>query len=215
MQELYDIACETNLMLAPTTRRARSSPARSSRRATSSGRSATSSSSRRVRDHRVGRRPRRRPRPAAPAPALGSVACRPRVAGRVPAAANGGEPGRGPGTNILEFGSGAAGPIATRYFAEHGATVLRVESKSRPDFLRVYALGPNNPHGLEGAPMFDGLNVGKRNVTFNLKHPKAVELVRRLVVEWADAVAENFAPRAMRGLRARLRRRSPPTSPTS
>ena len=24
-------------------------------------------------------------------------------------------------------------------------------------------------------------------------------LVRRLVVEWADAVAENFAPRAMRG----------------
>ena len=71
--------------------------------------------------------------------------------------------------------------------------------KSRPDFLRVYALGPKNPHGLEGAPMFDGLNVGKRNVTFNLKHPKAVELVRRLVVEWADAVAENFAPRAMRG----------------
>ena len=46
------------------------------------------------------------------------------------------------GVKILEFGSGAAGPIATRYFAEHGATVLRVESKSRPDFLRVYALGP-------------------------------------------------------------------------
>ena len=39
----------------------------------------------------------------------------------------------------------------------------------------------------------------KRDVLFNLKHPKAVELVRRLVVEWADAVAENFAPRAMKG----------------
>ena len=47
--------------------------------------------------------------------------------------------------------------------------------------------------------MYDGLNVGKRNVTLNLKHPDAVALVRRLVVEWADAVAENFAPRAMRG----------------
>ncbi len=47
--------------------------------------------------------------------------------------------------------------------------------------------------------MYDGLNVGKRNVTFNLKHPDAVELVKRLVLEWADAVAENFAPRAMRG----------------
>ncbi|HUV11935.1 MAG TPA: CoA transferase, partial [Acidimicrobiia bacterium] len=103
------------------------------------------------------------------------------------------------GVNILEFGSGAAGPIATRYFVEHGATVLRVESRTRPDFLRVYALGPDNPHGLEGAGMYDGLNVGKRNVTFNLKHPDAVALVERLVLEWADAVAENFAPRAMKG----------------
>ena len=113
----------------------------------------------------------------------------------------GGTPGAGAwsGTNIVELGSGAAGPIATRYFAEQGATVLRIESRSRPDFLRVYALGPNNPHGLEGAPMFDGLNPAKRDVLFNLKHPKAVELVRRLVVEWADAVAENFAPRAMKG----------------
>ena len=47
--------------------------------------------------------------------------------------------------------------------------------------------------------MFDGLNPAKRDVLFNLKHPTAVELVRRLVVEWADAVAENFAPRAMKG----------------
>src|SRR4029077_14842241 len=29
--------------------------------------------------------------------------------------------------------------------------------------------------------------------------PDAVALVKRLVVEWADAVAENFAPRAMKG----------------
>jgi benzylsuccinate CoA-transferase BbsF subunit len=63
----------------------------------------------------------------------------------------------------------------------------------------VYALGPDNPHGLEGAPMYDGLNVGKGNVTLNLKHPASVELVKRLVVEWADAVAENYAPRAMKG----------------
>jgi crotonobetainyl-CoA:carnitine CoA-transferase CaiB-like acyl-CoA transferase len=102
------------------------------------------------------------------------------------------------GVRILEFGSGAAGPIATRYFAEHGATVIRIESRSRPDFLRVYALGPDNPHGLDGAPMFDALNAGKRSVALNLKHPAAVDLVRRLV-GWADGVAENFAPRAMRG----------------
>jgi benzylsuccinate CoA-transferase BbsF subunit len=102
------------------------------------------------------------------------------------------------GLNMLEFGSGAAGPIATRYFVEHGATVIRVESRSRPDFLRMMAIGPDNPHGVEGSDMYDGLNVGKKNVTLNLKHPEAVALVKRLVVEWADAIAENYAPRAMR-----------------
>jgi crotonobetainyl-CoA:carnitine CoA-transferase CaiB-like acyl-CoA transferase len=102
------------------------------------------------------------------------------------------------GVRLIEFGSGAAGPIATRYFAEHGATVIRIESRSRPDFLRVYALGPDNPHALDGAPMFDALNAGKRSIALNLKHPAAVDLVRRLV-DWADAVAENFAPKAMRG----------------
>ena len=78
--------------------------------------------------------------------------------------ATGGTPGRQAweGLKILEFGSGAAGPIATRYFVENGATVLRVESKTRPDFLRAYSSAPDNPHGLEGSPMYDGLNVGKK-----------------------------------------------------
>jgi benzylsuccinate CoA-transferase BbsF subunit len=103
------------------------------------------------------------------------------------------------GVNIIEFGSGAAGPIATRYFVEHGATVLRIESRTRPDFLRAMAVSPSNPHGLEGAPLYDGLNVGKRNVTLNLKHPESVAVVKRLVTEWADAICENYAPRAMKG----------------
>ncbi len=99
------------------------------------------------------------------------------------------------GTKLIEFGTGAAGPIAVRYFAEHGATVIRIESRSRPDFLRTY--GSANPCGLEGSDMFDSVNVGKLGVTLNLKHPKGVALAKRLV-QWADGVAENFAPRAMR-----------------
>ncbi len=117
--------------------------------------------------------------------------------------APGGEGGRGPGawagTRILEMGSGAAGPIATRYFGEHGATVIRIESSSRPDFLRVYGLRPGNPCGLDGAELFDSLNPQKLSVTLNLKHDEGVRLFRRLV-SWADAVAENFAPRALRRL---------------
>jgi crotonobetainyl-CoA:carnitine CoA-transferase CaiB-like acyl-CoA transferase len=180
MRELYAIACETNLMLAPI-----NSPGEilASEQLASRDFWTDLPGAGRIPASFVTARlgvtaPTTPPAPAAePAPGAGAWA----------------------GTNIIELGSGAAGPIATRYFAEQGATVLRIESRSRPDFLRVYALGPKNPHGLEGAPMFDGLNPAKRDVLFNLKHPKAVELVRRLVVEWADAVAENFAPRAMKG----------------
>ncbi|MBW2725952.1 MAG: CoA transferase, partial [Deltaproteobacteria bacterium] len=41
------------------------------------------------------------------------------------------------GLKILELGAGAAGPVATGYFAEHGASVIRIESAVRPDFLRL------------------------------------------------------------------------------
>jgi crotonobetainyl-CoA:carnitine CoA-transferase CaiB-like acyl-CoA transferase len=203
MQDLYEIACETNLMLAP---------CNSPREIYASAQLAAREFFGAIGD--VARFPlsfvivtgpegeARRARPPGPAPELGSAAVA--APDRSPARASGSAPRRGgdaawEGTNILEFGSGAAGPIATRYFVEHGATVLRVESRGRPDFLRVYGLGPGNPHGLEGAPMFDGLNVSKRSVTLNLKHPEGVAIAKRLVTEWADAVVENFAPRAMRG----------------
>lgn len=191
MQELYDLACETNAMLAPI-----NSPREiyaSSQLAAREFFGPVDDIERFPRSFVVVRSADNEAAPARPQP-FGAA-----VAGNGHWPTNQARDGKAwEGVRILEFGSGAAGPIATRYFVEHGATVLRVESKSRPDFLRVYALGPDNPHGLEGSAMYDGLNVGKQNVTLNLKAPEAVELVRRLVTEWADAVAENFAPRAMK-----------------
>jgi len=102
------------------------------------------------------------------------------------------------GTRILEFGSGAAGPIASRYFAEHGATVIRIESRSRPEFLRGMAVAMRSPYGLEGSGIFGALNVGKKSVALNLKNPDGVALGKQLF-DWADLVLENFAPKAMRG----------------
>jgi crotonobetainyl-CoA:carnitine CoA-transferase CaiB-like acyl-CoA transferase len=173
MTELYEIACETNLMLAPIC-----SPREIYASAQLAAREFFDVDGRPARFARV-------------------LVCGTRGNPRDPHTKS--SLGAWAGTNIVELGSGAAGPIATRYFAEHGATVLRIESRSRPDFLRVYALGPDNPHGLEGSPMYDGLNAGKRGVSLNLKHLDGVALAQRLVVEWADAVAENFAPRAMKG----------------
>ncbi len=200
MGELYEIAVETNLMLAPANSprqliesrqlEARQffcalAPAthfpRSFVHVTSPGDAVA------------------RPGPDAPARAAPAGAVRwPARSARpptVPTAA--GAEGAWAGTTIVEFGTGAAGPIAVRYFAEQGATVVRVESRSRPDFLRTYGMGPGNPCGLEGSDMFDALNVGKLGVTLNLKHPDGVALAKRLIHR-ADAVAENFAPRAMR-----------------
>jgi len=100
------------------------------------------------------------------------------------------------GTTILEFGGGAAGPIATRYFADHGATVIRVESRRRPDFLRILRLTPTTPGGLDGSAHFAVLNVNKLSVALDLSRPEGVAVARRLAL-LADAVAENFAPGAM------------------
>jgi crotonobetainyl-CoA:carnitine CoA-transferase CaiB-like acyl-CoA transferase len=103
------------------------------------------------------------------------------------------------GTRILELGAGAAGPIATRYFAEHGADVIRIESPTRPDFLRGYGVVGSDPDRLERSGLFDALNPDKRSIAIDLKHPEGRALAIELVKQ-ADAVAENFAPRALRGL---------------
>ncbi|MDE3087433.1 MAG: CoA transferase [Acidobacteriota bacterium] len=196
MAELYEAACATNLMLAPA-----NSPVQ-----------LTESSQLTARDYftawgALAKLPRSFVVPTSPDDAVARPGPRPAPTGTPawparPARAGGGSApapagGAWEGTRILEFGAGAAGPIALRYFAEHGATVVRVESRSRPDFLRTY--GAANPCGLEGSDMFDSLNVGKLGVTLNLKHPEGAAIARRLL-RWADAVAENFAPRAMRGL---------------
>ena len=116
------------------------------------------------------------------------------------------------GLNVLELGSGAAGPVATRYFAEHGARVIRIESAKAPDFLRILWMTPDSQHGLDGSPMFHLLNPDKQSLSVNLREAEGIALVRRLALEWADVVSENFAPGPMErwGLDAASLRRAKP-----
>ena len=100
------------------------------------------------------------------------------------------------GLKILEFGGGAAGPFGVRYFADHGATVVRVESRQRPDFIRLLRLTPDTAGGIDAAHMFAMVNPNKYGIALNMSHSKGPEIARRLV-KWADVVAENFAPKAM------------------
>lgn len=198
MHELYELTVATNLMLAP---------ANSAAEILVNEQLAARDMFARVGD--VAQFPARfflctdaggnaaRVTPPAPAPALDAGPI-PRWQSRQPrASATSTAPGTPAwaGLNILEFGSGAAGPIATRYFSEHGATIIRVESHSRPDFLRSMAV--SGGEGIEGSSLFDVLNPGKKSITLNLKHPDGVAIAKRLV-QWSDAVVENFAPKAMK-----------------
>jgi len=119
-----------------------------------------------------------------------------------PDAPSGGLGARGifQGLHILEFGGGAAGPLCTKYFCEQGAQVVRVESRKRPDFLRLLRATAGDPEALEKAPMFVLLNPDKKSVALNLQTGEGRELARRLVAEWADVVTENFAPGVMERL---------------
>lgn len=103
------------------------------------------------------------------------------------------------GLNVLEVGSGAAGPVATKVLAEHGARVIRIESAKRPDFLRVLFLTKDSQFGPDGSSMFVLLNPDKDSLTLNLKQPEARALAERLV-GWADVLCENYAPGVMEKL---------------
>ena len=133
------------------------------------------------------------PRPE-PADRRGGVHPRPEPADR-----RGGvhpRPGLLEGLKVLELGAGAAGPIATRYLAEQGATVIRIETASRPDFLRMLHLTRENrddPAILERAPLFVLLNPDKKSLSLDLRQAGARDVLERLVA-WADVLSENFTP---------------------
>ncbi|MEV0109787.1 CoA transferase [Nocardia sp. NPDC050799] len=99
------------------------------------------------------------------------------------------------GLSMVEFMTSGAGPLIGRYFAENGADVIRVESRGRPDFLRMVA--PHEDHGLDASPLFDSINAGKRSIAVDLARPEGLAVARRLALA-ADVVTENFAPRTMR-----------------
>jgi benzylsuccinate CoA-transferase BbsF subunit len=100
------------------------------------------------------------------------------------------------GLKILDFFWVAVGPMTTSYFAEYGATVVRVESRQRPDTLRNAPPHGGGVAGLNRSGYYANYNASKYSVGLNMAHPKGIELVRRLV-RWADVVTENFTPGTM------------------
>jgi crotonobetainyl-CoA:carnitine CoA-transferase CaiB-like acyl-CoA transferase len=101
------------------------------------------------------------------------------------------------GLKVLDFTWVYAGPASTRYLADYGATVIRIESVKKIDPVRTVGPFKDGHAGIERSAIYCNLNIGKYGVSLNLAASEAREVALRLV-NWADVVIENFSPKAMR-----------------
>ena len=98
------------------------------------------------------------------------------------------------GLRVLDFSTTIAGPHCTRMLADMGAEVIKIES-AEGETMRSRPPVRNNC-----SSAFGQLNVGKKSLVLDLKSPKAIEVVRKLVTS-TDILVENFRPGVMRRLK--------------
>lgn len=91
------------------------------------------------------------------------------------------------GMRVLEIGHFVAAPFATRLLGDLGADVIKIEPKAGDPARQWGAQQDGNSLWWS----MHGRN--KRSITLDLKHPKAREIVLKLVAS-CDAVIENFRP---------------------
>lgn len=98
------------------------------------------------------------------------------------------------GVKILDFTRVLAGPYASYQLALLGADVIKVESLDGDDMRYGNRADAWEKRGL--AAPWVAVNAGKRSITMDLKQPKAIEAIKRLVTK-VDVVIENFRPGVM------------------
>jgi crotonobetainyl-CoA:carnitine CoA-transferase CaiB-like acyl-CoA transferase len=101
------------------------------------------------------------------------------------------------GVKILDFTRVLAGPYGSYQLALLGADVIKVESRDGDDMR--YGNRANDWEKRGMAAPWVSVNAGKRSITLDLKKPKAIEAIKRLVAK-SDVVMENFRPGVMDGL---------------
>ena len=87
------------------------------------------------------------------------------------------------GVKVMDFGHGGVGVECGRMLAEYGADVVKIESRSYPDFIRVVLGG-------EMSPSFASSSRSKRSLGVDAKHPDGVALLKRMAAT-ADIAIEN------------------------
>ena len=92
------------------------------------------------------------------------------------------------GIRVVDLTQNLSGPMATMILGDQGADVIKIEPPGIGDFTR--AMG-GTKRGV--APGFAVINRNKRSVALNLRDPRGLELLKRLIAG-ADLFVQNHRP---------------------
>ena len=99
------------------------------------------------------------------------------------------------GITVIDLSRVVAGPYCTMILADLGATVIKIEHPSEPDYVRDFP--PHVAGG--GSAYFAQYNRHKLGASLDLKHADGKALLLEMVAK-ADVLVENFRPGTMRKL---------------
>ena len=100
------------------------------------------------------------------------------------------------GLRVADFCWIGAGSYTTKILGDLGADVIKIESSARLDSLRLAGPYRDGKAGVNRSGYFADRNTSKRGITVDMKHPKSLALMQRLI-ERSDIVANNFAAGVM------------------
>ncbi len=98
------------------------------------------------------------------------------------------------GILVLDFSQFLAGPVAALRLADLGARVIKIERPQSGDIGRTLAFGNRWIDG--DSVSFHAMNRNKQSLAADLKNPRDLAIVQRLV-ERADVIVQNFRPGVM------------------
>lgn len=100
------------------------------------------------------------------------------------------------GLRVLDYCWVGAGALVTKLLADGGAEVIKIESRARPDNLRLAPPYRKGAEGLEGSGYFASRNSSKKSFALDMSHPEAPAIARRLAAV-SSVVTNNFRPGIM------------------
>ncbi|MCC7363754.1 MAG: CoA transferase [Dehalococcoidia bacterium] len=101
------------------------------------------------------------------------------------------------GLRVADFAWVGVGPTVSKYLADHGAEVIRIESTTYPEALRRAGPFVDDEPGIDRSGYYANFNSSKLGMSVNLKHPRGTELAKRLVAQ-CDVVTESYTPGTMK-----------------